>query len=64
MSSDDRAAALGAATLCGAFQITASAFAERPALRMHGSDREWTWRQYAEAVRRLAALLLFSRPTT
>src|SRR5512140_2772092 len=55
MSTEGRPAALGAVTLCGAFQITAAEFAERPALRMHGSDREWTWRQYAEAVRMLAA---------
>ncbi len=55
MSSTDRPAALGAATMCEAFQLTAAAFAEEPALRLHGGDREWTWRQYAEAVQRLAA---------
>lgn len=55
MSMAVRPAALGAATLCEAFQLTAAAFAQHPALRMHGCDREWTWRQYADAVRRLAA---------
>lgn len=55
MSGTGRPAALGAATLCEAFQLTAAAFAEQPALRMHGGDQAWTWRQYAEAVRRLAA---------
>ena len=53
--SPSRPAALCAATLCEAFQITAAAFAPQPALRMYGSEREWTWAQYAESVRRLAA---------
>ena len=55
MSSQDRPAALGAATLCEAFQLTAAERAQQPALRMYGSDREWTWEQYADGVRRLAA---------
>ena len=55
MNTQRRPAALGAATLCEAFQLTAAAFAEQPALRMHGSNREWTWRQYADGVQRLAA---------
>jgi long-subunit acyl-CoA synthetase (AMP-forming) len=55
MNSKGRPAALGAATLCEAFQLTAAEFADRPALRMQGSDRKWTWRQYAEAVQPLAA---------
>jgi long-chain acyl-CoA synthetase len=55
MSNQVRPAALGAATLCEAFQLTAAAFASQPALRLYGSAREWTWAQYAESVRRLAA---------
>lgn len=50
-----RPAAQSAATLCAAFQHTAAEFAAQPALRMYGSDREWTWQQYADTVRRLAA---------
>ena len=55
MSDPGRPAALGAATLCEAFQLTAAERAPHPALRQHGDEREWTWAQYAEAVRRLAA---------
>src|SRR5512143_4159113 len=55
MSGAGRPAALGAATMCEAFQRTAAERAAQPALRLHGSEREWSWGQYAEAVRRLAA---------
>src|SRR5918999_443134 len=41
-------------TLCGAFQVTAAANADRPALRVFGSDRELTWRDFAERVRSIA----------
>jgi long-subunit acyl-CoA synthetase (AMP-forming) len=55
MSDTGRPAALGAATMCEAFQLTAAERAPHPALCLHGAEREWTWAQYAEAVRRLAA---------
>ncbi len=51
----ERPEALRAATLCEAFQLTASRFAGKPALAAFGSDRTWTWAQYAETVRRRAA---------
>jgi long-chain acyl-CoA synthetase len=41
-------------TLCAAFQVTAAANAERPALRMFGSDATLTWRDFAERVRSIA----------
>lgn len=55
MSGARRPAALAAATMCEAFQLTAEELAARPALRMYGSDRSWTWAEYADAVRKLAA---------
>jgi len=55
MSTPTRPAALGAATMCEAFQLTAAELAEQPALRMYGDARAWTWAQYAGAVRSLAA---------
>ncbi len=55
MSGRTRPAALGAATMCEAFQRTVAELAQRPALRMYGSEREWTWAQYADGVRRVAA---------
>jgi long-subunit acyl-CoA synthetase (AMP-forming) len=48
-------AALDAATMCEAFQITAAEARDRPALRLKGSDVEITFAEYAERVRRLAA---------
>ncbi len=53
--SADQPAALAAATLCEAFQITA---AERPgdvALRTPGDGVSITWEEYAKRVRRIAA---------
>ncbi|HZO58081.1 MAG TPA: AMP-dependent synthetase/ligase [Solirubrobacterales bacterium] len=53
--SADQPAALSAATLCEAFQITA---AERPgdvALRTPGGAVEITWRELSDRVRRIAA---------
>src|SRR5918992_6377584 len=41
-------------TLCGAFQVTAAANADRPALRVFGSDTELTWREFADRVRSIA----------
>ena len=55
MSTPTRPAALGAATMCEAFQLTAAELAEQPALRMYGDARAWTWAQYAGAVQSLAA---------
>ena len=55
MSTSTRPAALGATTMCEAFQLTAAELAEKPALRLYGDARAWTWAQYAGAVRRLAA---------
>ena len=55
MSTPTRPAALGAATMCEAFQLTAAELAEQPALRLYGDARAWTWAQYAGAVRSLAA---------
>jgi long-subunit acyl-CoA synthetase (AMP-forming) len=46
--------ALAQDTLCGAFQVTAGAHPDRPALRTLGSEREYTWGEYAEEVRRVA----------
>jgi len=41
-------------TLCAAFQVTAAANADRPALRVFGSDSALTWRDFAERVRSIA----------
>src|SRR5688500_9304048 len=41
-------------TLCAAFQVTAAANADRPALRVFGSDTALTWRDFAERVRSIA----------
>jgi long-chain acyl-CoA synthetase len=46
--------ALAQHTLCGAFQTTAAAHPDRPALRTLGSEREYTWGEYGEEVRRVA----------
>ena len=68
--------ALGAQTLCEAFQITAAAYADRPALRTTDGAVELTWADYAARVRSIAgglagigvghgdtvALLLDTRP--
>jgi long-subunit acyl-CoA synthetase (AMP-forming) len=45
---------LGAATLCEAFQATAAAFADGPALRAAGDAEAITWATYAERVRTIA----------
>jgi len=54
MNATKRPAALGASTMCEAFQLTAEDLADRPALRMYGSDCCWTWSEYAQAVKRLS----------
>jgi long-subunit acyl-CoA synthetase (AMP-forming) len=51
----ERPRALGAATMCEAFQLTATEWAESPALRLKDSDYEASWRDYADAVRKRAA---------
>jgi long-chain acyl-CoA synthetase len=50
-----RPRALEAATMCEAFQITATEFADHPALRLKDTDYELSWGQYADTVRRRAA---------
>src|SRR5919199_5424369 len=47
--------ALQEPTLCAAFQVTASEFADRVALRTKGDEFSITWAEYAERVKRLAA---------
>jgi long-chain acyl-CoA synthetase len=51
----ERPTALGAATMCEAFQITAAERPADPALRLKDSDYAATWGDYAEAVRKRAA---------
>jgi long-subunit acyl-CoA synthetase (AMP-forming) len=46
---------LDAGTLCAAFQATAAAHPDQPALRTMDGGQEMTWRQYAQRIRRLAA---------
>ena len=46
--------ALAQHTLCAAFQLTAAAHPERPALRTLGAEREYTWGEYADEVKRIA----------
>jgi long-chain acyl-CoA synthetase len=46
---------IGARTLCEAFQATAAAFGDLPALRAAGGGATWSWGEYAERVERVAA---------
>jgi long-chain acyl-CoA synthetase len=46
---------LDAATACEAFQATAAANPDREALRTRGGERSFTWGEYAERVRAVAA---------
>jgi long-chain acyl-CoA synthetase len=50
-----RPEALGAGTLCAAFQLTAAERGNVPALAAYGSEQVITWRDYATRVRRFAA---------
>src|SRR5262245_5766609 len=47
--------ALGAATMCEAFQATAAAGADAPALRLKDSEYVASYAEYAATVRRRAA---------
>jgi long-chain acyl-CoA synthetase len=51
----DQPVGLEATTLCEAFQMTSSAHPDRVALRTKGGEQEFTWGEYADKVRRLAA---------
>jgi long-chain acyl-CoA synthetase len=50
-----RPAGLDASTVAEAFQVTAKAHPQRPALRLKGDELSLTWAEYAEKVRRTAA---------
>src|SRR2546423_12576652 len=47
--------ALEESTMCGAFQVTASDYPDRVALRTKGDEFSMTWGEYADKVRALAA---------
>src|SRR5918998_3387956 len=47
--------ALKESTICGAFQVTASEFPDRVALRTKGDELSMTWAEYNDKVKRLAA---------
>src|SRR3954454_4533606 len=51
----ERPPALDARTACEAFQITADADPDRAALRLRGDEESYTWGEYAEKVRAIAA---------
>src|SRR5215217_7476369 len=51
----DRPAGLDASTVAEAFQLTAAAHPDRPALRLKGDEFSITWGEYADKVRRVAA---------
>jgi long-chain acyl-CoA synthetase len=51
----ERPAGLDAATFAEAFQITAAAHADRPALRLKDDEVVLTWSEYADRVRAIAA---------
>src|SRR3954449_1710299 len=46
--------ALQEPTLCAAFQVTASEFSDRTAIRTKGDEYSITWGEYADQVRRIA----------
>jgi long-chain acyl-CoA synthetase len=46
---------LDAATACEAFQATMAANPDREALRDRSGEQSWTWREYGERIRALAA---------
>src|ERR687894_1528048 len=51
----ERPAGLDASTVAEAFQLTAAANPDRPALRLKGDELSLSWREYADKVRRTAA---------
>src|SRR5215208_5154660 len=51
----ERPAGLDASTVAEAFQLTAAAHPDRPALRLKGDEFSITWAEYADKVRRVAA---------
>jgi long-subunit acyl-CoA synthetase (AMP-forming) len=51
----ERPAGLDASTVAEAFQLTAAANPDRPALRLKDDELSLTWREYADKVRRTAA---------
>jgi long-chain acyl-CoA synthetase len=51
----DQPVGLHGATLCEAFQMTSSAHPTRTALRTKGGETQFTWGEYAEKVRHIAA---------
>src|SRR5215211_1060049 len=51
----ERPAGLDASTLTEAFQLTARAHPERPALRLKDDGFSMTWAEYADKVRQVAA---------
>jgi len=56
----ERPAALDAKTACEAFQATASAHPDRPAIRTKGDEVTFTWAEYAQRARQIAAGLAAS----
>ncbi len=52
---EGRPAALSAATMCEAFQLTAAEWADGPALRLKDTDYEASWADYADVVRKRTA---------
>jgi long-chain acyl-CoA synthetase len=53
--STERPVGLDASTACEAFQATAAAHPDRPAIRTRGDEFTWTWAQYAAQVEAIAA---------
>jgi long-subunit acyl-CoA synthetase (AMP-forming) len=51
----ERPAGLDASTVAEAFQLTAAAHPDRPALRLRDDELSITWSEYADKVRRVAA---------
>ena len=47
--------ALKESTICGAFQVTASEFPDRVAIRLKDDELSMTWAEYNEKVQKLAA---------
>jgi long-chain acyl-CoA synthetase len=52
---DAEVKALKESTICGAFQVTASEFGDRVAIRTKGDELSMTWAEYNDKVKELAA---------